>query len=152
VQAIQVEHAASRLRTFYWKEPNKGYKLSDLVTSELGVALILDNHVNRPGYVHACIERALVQTGLKDPENWTTEEEAQLLRAYLDIRKTHGKYPMTHAAQRGEKMFGLHKAGQLNQERGSFVFEVIARGMPSRPADEDYPEIIWNEDMIRDRE
>lgn len=155
VQAVQVKHAASRLWTFYWK-PGKApvpFRLSDLVSSELGVALLLDNHVNRPGYVRACLERALTQTGLQNPETWGTEEEQKLLLAYLDIRKTHGKFPMTHASERADRMFSLQKNGKLSMERGSFVFsEAIKKGMfdtgpklPPQYKDEDYPDIQWDE-------
>ncbi|MFZ2900017.1 MAG: peptidoglycan-binding protein [Saprospiraceae bacterium] len=157
VQAVQVKHAASRLWTFFWK-PGKApvtYRMSDLVSSELGVALLLDNHVNRPGYVRTCLERALTQTGLQNPETWGTEEEQKLLLAYLDIRKTHGKFPMTHAGERAERMFSLQKRGKLSMERGSFVFsETLSRGMfdagpklPPHYRDEDYPEIQWDENL-----
>ncbi|MBK7410793.1 MAG: peptidoglycan-binding protein [Saprospirales bacterium] len=153
VQAIQVEHAASRLLTFYWKKiaNNSPYLLSDLVTSEYGVALLLDNHVNRPGYVMSCIERAMAQTGLKDPGNWTEEEEQKLLRAYLDIRKIYGKSPMTDAAERGERIEGLVKKGRLSADRHSFAFEDIASkglfdtGVPTGYNPEDYPDIKWDE-------
>lgn len=155
VQAVQVKHAASRLWTFYWKTGKAPvtYRMSDLVSSELGVALLLDNHVNRPGYVRTCLERALVQTGLQAPENWGTEEEQKLLLAYLDIRRTHGKFPMTHARERADRMFSLQKEGKLSPERGSFQFsDVIPRGMfdagaklPPQYRDEDYPDIQWDE-------
>jgi len=152
VQAVQVEHAAARLWTFYFK-PGKAANLhsfSDLITSELGVALILDNHVNRPGYVRDCIDRAMVQTGLTDPLHWKTEDEQKLLAAYLDIRKNHGKYPMTDAAHRGERMLELEKSGKLSPERGSFIYDAVqSKGLfgktPSWYRAEDYPEIKWEE-------
>jgi hypothetical protein len=157
VQAVQVKHAASRLGTFYWKtgKAPQTFRLSDLVSSELGVALLLDNHVNRPGYVRTCVERAMVQTGLQNPEQWGAEEEQKLLLAYLDIRKVHGKYPMTHAYERAEKMYALQKAGKLSSERGSFVFEEGTKKglfdtgpqLPTNYRDEDFPEIIWDENM-----
>ena len=70
VQAIEIEHAIGRLKTFYWKKPKDwNHKISEVVTSEYGVALILDNHVNRPGYVARCLKRAWDETGLGDPED-----------------------------------------------------------------------------------
>lgn len=152
VQAAEIEHAASRLWTFYFK-PGKAanlHSISDLVTSELGVALILDNHVNRPGYVRDCIDRAMVQTGLTDPLHWKTEDEQKLLAAYLDIRKIHGKYPMTDAEHRGERMLGLQKSGKLSSERGSFLYDAVqSKGLfgktPAWYKAEDYPEIKWEE-------
>ncbi len=126
INAIQIVHAMSRLETFYWKigKAPTAYPLADLVTSELGVALLLDNHVERPGYVRTCIERALVQTGLGDPGSWTTKEELLLIEAYLDIRKTYGKFPMPHAGERGDRLIALAKAGKLSSERGSFKYRV----------------------------
>jgi hypothetical protein len=151
VQTVQVKHAAARLWTFYWRTGKAPitYRLSDLVSSELGVALLLDNHVNRPGYVRTCIERAMTQTGLSNPENWTTVEEQKLLRAYLDIRKVHGKYPMTHADKRAQRML----AANLSPERGSFTFDHAAPKslfdtgpkLPVNYSEEEYPEIQWDE-------
>ena len=162
VQAVQIQHAADRLLSFYWKKlsQNSPYLLSDLVTSEFGVALILDNHVNRPGYVATCIERALTQTGLKDPDKWTTEEEKKLLLAYLDIRKVYGKSPMTHAAERGARIRELAKKGKLDEERRSFTFQEIAsKGLfdapPRVPAGYDpdaYPDIKWKEEDAKEEE
>lgn len=159
VQAVQVKHAASRLWTFYWKTGKAPvtYRLSDLVTSELGVALLLDNHVNRPGYVRTCVERAMVQTGLTNPETWTSEEEQKLLLAYLDIRKIHGKFPMTHAKERGERMFSLKDSGKLSPERGSFSYETATKkslfdtGLPSNYREQDFPEIDWDEQSHSER-
>lgn len=158
VQAVQVEHAASRLWTFYWKTgkaPNM-HSLSDLITSEYGISLILDNHVNRPGYVRECVDRAMVQTGLTDPLHWTTEDEQKLLAAYLDIRKIHGKSPMTDAKVRGDRMVELVKAGKLSAERGSFVYEEMkSRGFfssnkPSGYNEADFPDIQWDEKSINE--
>ncbi|MEM7212979.1 MAG: peptidoglycan-binding protein, partial [Pseudomonadota bacterium] len=49
VQAVSVDHAHSRIHTF---ARSKGYQVhghdvADIVTSEFGMALVLDNHVNR---------------------------------------------------------------------------------------------------------
>lgn len=127
IQAIEIEHAANRLKSFYWHESfrTQGHLLSELVTSEYGVALILDNHVNRPAWVDNCIGKAMEETGLSSssPKAWTTADEAKLLAAYLRIRTTYkaGKAsPMTHAEKRGKVVKGLN----LSEERGSFKFEV----------------------------
>jgi hypothetical protein len=44
-----------------------GYYISELITSEYGISLILDNHVNRPGYLKPCLEKAMQQAKLPDP-------------------------------------------------------------------------------------
>jgi hypothetical protein len=59
----------ARLDQFYNTNRYKvgNHRVSDLVTSEYGVGLILDNHVNRPAYVKTCLAKALAQTGLRNP-------------------------------------------------------------------------------------
>lgn len=156
IQAIQVEHAASRLLNFYWKEKLKttGDLLSDVVTSEFGVALLLDNHVNRPGYVRRCVDKAMSTMSNQKPSTWDTAEEEELIKAYLRIRKTYPddgnpNRPMTDAAKRGERNVRLVKQGKLKTERGSFVYDATkSRSLldnssaPKGYSASDYPEII----------
>jgi len=129
VQAVQVEHALSRLQDFYWSSSSRyaigGLPLSNIITSEYGVALILDNHVNRPAYVKPCIEQAMQQTGLTQPFSWTTSEERRVLSAYLSVRETysHGSAgPMTDARKRAESTRRYLTQGVISEERGSFRF------------------------------
>jgi len=122
VQAMEIKHALGRLDQFY---TNDSYKVgphcvSDLVTSEYGVGLILDNHVNRPAYVKACLARALAQTGLQDPGGWGTEEERMLIDAYLRIRVTYGQSPMTDAEKRARVTKKYLAEGIISDRRGSF--------------------------------
>ena len=125
VQSIEIQHALSRINTFYRAGGYrvKGYSIADLVTSEYGLGLILDNHVNRPGYIKPCLEKAMDQTGLKNPPNWGTAAERRLINAYLKIRETHGRYPMTHAAKRAAVTKKYLDNGIISDERGSFQFE-----------------------------
>ena len=124
IQAIEIQHALSRLEAFY---TNDGYKVSDyyvsdLITSEYGVTLILDNYVNRPGYLKPCLEKAMDQTGLSDPPNWGTAEERQLIAAYLKIRETYGRYPMIDAAKRAAVTTKNLDNRIISDERGSFQY------------------------------
>ena len=66
IQATQILHAINRLNQFYFAKSSKlqGLALGDFITSEYGVALLLDNHVNRPGYVHDCVAEALDRSNL----------------------------------------------------------------------------------------
>jgi len=125
VQSIEVQHALSRINTFYRARGYraKGYDVAELVTSEYGMGLLLDNHVNRPGYIKPCLEKAMEQTGLKRPQNWGTAAERRLIRAYLKIRETHGRYPMTHAARRAAVTKKYLNNGTISDERGSFQFD-----------------------------
>ena len=151
IQAIQVEHALSRLKTFYWKANKvKGKALAELITSEYGVALILDNHVNRPGYVYGCVKAAWEEAGLGDPNDWTSAEERALIEAYLKIRVDFGRQPMTHAEKRARNTKRYLNQGTISDERGSFKYEnfrsrSMSKGtipaIPSGYNDTDYEEI-----------
>ncbi len=124
VQTIEIQHALSRINTFYRSNSYRvrGYFIADLVTSEYGVGLLLDNHVNRPGYVKPCLEKAMDQTGLANPQNWDTADEGKLIDAYLKIRETHGRNPMTDAAKRAAVTKKYLDDGIISAERGSFQF------------------------------
>ncbi len=126
VKSIQIQHALSRLNRFYRTNNVKvnGHFISDLVTSEYGVGLLLDNHVNRPAYVKPCIEKAMNQTNLKKPKNWGTAEERKLIKAYLKIRETYGKYPMTDADKRADVTKKYLDKGIISDKRGSFKYNV----------------------------
>jgi hypothetical protein len=158
-QAIQIEHAHERFKYFYFKPEPKGlpYPLYQLITSSYGVALLLDQHVNRPGWVYPCIGIAIAENmNLNAPEHWSDEEEAQLLSSYVKIRANYSdgrNAPMTAANQRALQLSNALEKGSLSGERGSF--EYLANqwegfGMKGNrqklapPADynpNDYPEI-----------
>lgn len=155
IQAFEIEHAVSRLKNFYWRKSDAlgGFALSDLITSEYGVALLLDYNVNRPAYVVPCVGEALKRTGLKNPETWTTAEETQLIKELLKRRDTYGKYPMTHSDKRAERTKKYVTDNIISIARGTFIVtketdneeEVTARGgqaTPKKPVfnQNDYPE------------
>ncbi|MDQ1350615.1 MAG: binding 1 protein [Acidobacteriota bacterium] len=123
VQSIQVEHALSRIGTFYKSESYKpnGYYISDLVTSEYGVALVLDNHVNRPGYVAPCLAQAMKQARLVEPDKWETAQEGSLLDEYIKIRATYGHSPMTDADKRAAAIKKYLDNGTISGARGSYL-------------------------------
>ena len=123
IQAMEIRHALARLEHFYDTDAYTvagRYRVADLVTSEYGVGLILDNHVNRPAYVKACLAAALDRSGLGEPASWGSEEERRLIDAYLDIRETYGRYPMTDAAKRARVTRRYLANGTISDRRGSF--------------------------------
>ena len=122
VQSIEIQHALARIDTFYRSENYrvKKYFLSDLISSEYGVGLLLDNHVNRPGYLRVCLELAFDKANLPDPGGWGDAEEHELIAHYLKIRETYGKYPMTDAAKRARVTEKYLKNGIISDKRGSF--------------------------------
>lgn len=130
VQAAQIRHAVNRIRQFYFTSSSKlrGYSLADLITSEYGVALLLDNHVNRPGYVHSCVAEALERSNLSAGElaRGGDEDEQLVIKNYLDVRETYGKYPMTDARQRAAVTRGYVVDGIISTSRGSLLTETVA--------------------------
>jgi hypothetical protein len=124
VQATQILHAVNRINQFYFVKSSKldGYALSDLITSEYGVALLLDNHVNRPGYVHSCMAEALARSNLTAEETARSgdKEEQLVIKNYLDVRETYGKWPMTDAKQRAAVTLGYVVDDIISARRGSF--------------------------------
>ena len=123
VKSIEVEHSLSRLERFYWKKSLNNLSIADLITSEFGVGLLLDNHVNRPGYVAKCVGEAFKNTNLGNPQSWSTEEERILLKEYLRIRESFGRSPMTHARKREKATRKYLRQGIISDERGSFVYK-----------------------------
>jgi len=129
VQAMEIKHALGRLDQFYdtdsFRVDNK-YRVSDLVTSEYGVGLVLDNHVNRPGYVKSCLSKALAQTGLGNPVRWRTVDEQKFVDAYLSIRAIYGRSPMTDADKRARVTRKYLTNGTISDRRGSFNRSALA--------------------------
>jgi hypothetical protein len=125
IQAAQILHAAHRINQFYFTKSSRldGYALADLITSEYGVALLLDHHVNRPGYVRACVAEALNRSDLTaaDMSTGGDEEEQAVIKKYLDVRTTFGKRPMMDARQRATVARGYVADGIISPSRGSFV-------------------------------
>jgi len=122
VMALEVEHAASRINAFYKSSAYKvdRYYISDLVKSEYGVALLLDNHVNRPSYLVDTLKSALKNSDLTSPDNWDTKDEEAFLKEYLTIRKIHGSTPMTDSDRRTAVTKKSVSNGTISKERGSF--------------------------------
>ncbi|MCS6812696.1 MAG: hypothetical protein NZ772_03870, partial [Cyanobacteria bacterium] len=125
VQSVQILHAINRLDRFYFSPQRdlQNVALSRLFTSEFGVALLLDNHVNRPGYVVSCVAEALKQQNMSASQlaNGTEADEQRVINSYLVIRQTYGKYPMTDALERGNRARQRVTQGLLSSRRNSFV-------------------------------
>ena len=124
VRRIQIEHAMGRLDTFY-REPKKaisGRLVADYVSSEYGVSLLLDQHVNRPGHVPATLAKAVAElaqhTDVAHPESWTDHEERELLVLYLEQRAMTN---MTNSDKRADAIKRAAAQGVIADRRGSFV-------------------------------
>ena len=145
VQAIQVEHAISRLKNFYWKPEYTimGYGLNQLITSSFGVALLLDNHVNRPAWVSKCLEQGIQQSGVPmAPDTWGDQEEQRVLAAYLNVREIYKEKqsnPMTESRLRADKIYRKVQEGKLSDRRGSFQISELAVRSNDAPTPYDSP-------------
>jgi hypothetical protein len=116
-----------RVETFYEKSipSRKGKTISDFISSEYGVALLLDEHVNRPGHVPkilmAGVDRFVANSNKNDPAKWSDADEAAALQEYLEKRATSG---MTDSSGRAKKIAAFVESGKLSAKRGSFVQNV----------------------------
>jgi peptidoglycan hydrolase-like protein with peptidoglycan-binding domain len=154
VKLSQVMHAFHRLYTFYHHSRYlvKGkYFVDQIVTSEYGVALILDHHVNRPAHPRKHLGQAMDQTGLasKDPATWSSDDERRLIKAYLAIR---AQSSMTHPEDRAARTRRFLTAGKLSDERGSFSMAPKTRSLdagvfPRGLSEANYPIIRDEEEM-----
>ena len=123
MRQVEVEYAASRIDLFYRDANHKIRNLfiADFVSSEFGVALILDEHVNRPGHVPGTIANAVNQfiaaTGKNDPSTWTDQDETNLLNKYIDLRNGTS---MTDSNNRANRIRQAVANGLASDKRGSF--------------------------------
>jgi len=123
VRACEIEQAIARIDVFY-KTPRtalQGKSVADFVSSEFGVALLLDQHVNRPGHVPKTLVKAIAAftaaTGKTNPATWTSAEERSVLARYLVERASTS---MTNSDKRAQSVRDAVDAGQLSEVRGSF--------------------------------
>ena len=123
MRQAEIEFAASRIDLFYRAANKKinGRFVADFVSSEFGVALILDQHVNRPANVPDTLAGAVNQfitaTGKSDPTTWTDEDEGKVLNIYIQRRNSTG---MTDSQDRANRIRQAVNNGLASDKRGSF--------------------------------
>ncbi|MDT7540444.1 MAG: hypothetical protein QOE33_348 [Acidobacteriota bacterium] len=123
VRQAEIEHAMSRVDLFY-RCPrcliNTRF-VGDYVSSEYGIALLLDQHVNRPGHVPGTLARAVAtlvaQLGADAPQGWQSVQEQKLLTLYLANR---AQTSMTDSNARAERIQQAVASGLASNQRGSF--------------------------------
>lgn len=123
VRRVQIQYAAWRIHRFY-RRPRWAYRgrvIGDWLTSEYAVALLLDQHVNRPGHVAKTVAKAVAaleaEIGVTDPSGWGFAEEKRLIDHYLTIR---ARTSMTDSQQRADRTRKVIADGNASDERGSF--------------------------------
>jgi len=124
VRRAEIEHAVDRINVFY-RNPKKkirGRFVADYVTSEYGIALLLDQHVNRPAHVPKTLAKAIdsiaQELGSDNPTNWGFAEEKRLLDLYLQFRE---QTSMTDQGLRAQRTKEAVANGLASDERGSFT-------------------------------
>jgi hypothetical protein len=123
-RACQIQHAVSRIDVFH-NAPIAlpiGLAVKDYLTSEYGIALLLDQHVNRPGHVSktlaAGIAQFIKQGGAADPTSWSTEDENAMLDLYIAER---AKTNMTDSDKRADSIRQAVVDKVVSDQRGSFI-------------------------------
>ncbi len=129
VKNVQIKHALDRISSFLFNDnyrPLNKFHIGDFITSEYGLCLLLDHHVNRPGHLMSfsigrkdIIGQALKKARLHDskPAEWGTKEEQKLIQAYLPLRYASS---MTHSKERAAKIKNYLDKGLLSDERFSY--------------------------------
>ncbi|OYQ64488.1 hypothetical protein B9G53_11520 [Pseudanabaena sp. SR411] len=125
VQSVQVLHGISRLDRFYFTPTQtlQGFTLSQLLSSEFAVALLLDHHVNRPSHVIPCVADAIARSGLTPAQvaQSSIDNEALIIQNYLTLRETFGgTSAMTKSRERAELARQAIATNNLSPQRFSF--------------------------------
>jgi len=124
IRTCQIEQALSRIDAFYDSAitpPDGGTActVNRYITSEYGVSLLLDEHVNRPGHVPGTLGEGIAEyvrdTHRADPAAWTTDDERKVIEAYVRIRNGTG---MTDSQRRADTIV---RSGHVSIERGTFL-------------------------------
>ena len=120
-RTAQLVLAASRIKRFI-KISVAGHDVGEWLTSQYGIALVLDEHVNRPGHVPGTLETALKKlfadpVTVQDPASWTEADESRLIEAYIEVREGTS---MTNSTARARLIGECTRTGQLSDDRGSF--------------------------------
>lgn len=124
VRRAYVQVAIDRIPVFYHAPiASLGNRtLAHYVTSEVAVAHLLDQHVNRPGHVPKTIAQAIADvaasTGKPDPATWGDAQEGAVIARYLALRH---QTSMTDSTARAGRIHDAVKAGRLSDRRGSFT-------------------------------
>jgi hypothetical protein len=121
LRAAQVRLAAERIGIVR-ALPVLAHTAGSWLTSEHGVALMLDEHINRPNHLPGTLESAvneLIRDGMPaDPTGWNQDNETKLILSYIDAR---AQTNMTDPMGRANCIAGSVMEGKLSDERGSFV-------------------------------
>ncbi|MET0308422.1 MAG: N-acetylmuramoyl-L-alanine amidase [Sphingomonas sp.] len=123
VRLAEFDFAAGRIKRFI-DAGTLGHPLHAWISSELGIAQLLDEHTNRPGHVPGTLKlglQSLFGDSPPDPSDWTSADERKLIAAYLKARHARTKSKMTDSEARAQRIEAMADQGKLSAMRGSFV-------------------------------
>ncbi|WP_213980859.1 N-acetylmuramoyl-L-alanine amidase [Sphingomonas sp. dw_22] len=123
MRLAEFDFAAGRIKRFI-DANTLGQPLHAWITSEFGIAQLLDEHTNRPGHVPGTLKlglQALFGDSPPDPSTWSTSDERRLIAAYLQARHARTTSKMTDSEARADRIAKLAEQGRLSDARGSFV-------------------------------
>ena len=121
VRAVEIRQAMDRIHIFYDSPRHRinGRPVCDYIRSEYGVALLLDQHINRPGHVPKTLAEAVTKAGNgKDPACWTDDDEQKVIEKYIGLRADTS---MTDSDKRAQSIAHAVETGIISDKRGSFV-------------------------------
>lgn len=123
VRLVQLEHAIARIDCFL-KVDNRVIRnnyIGDYVTSEYGIAQLLDQHVNRPAHVLPTLRKAVEaleeELPIDTPETWGDAEERKLMQTYLSFREQTSMTDGVHRARRIKRQLDT---GIISDTRNSY--------------------------------
>lgn len=123
VRLAEFDFAAGRIGRFIDAD-TLGRPLRAWISSELGIAQLLDEHTNRPGHVPGTLRlglQALFGGRPPDPSRWQSADERRLIAAYLKARHARTRSRMTDSEARAGRIAAMAEQGGLSAARGSFI-------------------------------
>jgi LysM repeat protein len=120
--SVQILHAINRFNTFYFVKDAgfDGLSINDMLSSEYAAALLIDQHVNRPGHVKMVIKKALASLAIT-PQQLAAgkdDDEMKVIKKYIAIRNTTS---MTDPQKRADVVKSFLDRGLISAKKKSFV-------------------------------
>ncbi len=121
MQALQLEQVITQWERLAGDAAYRPAKLpiTDLFTSELAVATLLDHYVTAPKSLQDAMARLAIDTGTPDPWDWGDAEESRLLANYRELRRESGPGQVWESHDKRLEAFA--DEGLLQRARNSFA-------------------------------
>lgn len=120
--AMQVLHAINRFNLFYFIKDADfgGLSINDMLSSEYAAALLIDQHVNRPGHVKMVIKKVLASMAITPQQlaAGTDDDEMKVIKKYIAIRNTT---TMTDPQKRADVVKVFLDKHLISAKKKSFV-------------------------------